>query len=134
MGIFYIIRFMERVSPKGQLIIDVPDFPIQPKNVDLSGHFFDAFDNNETEISARYIVRLAQRKGSWEPFTLDEIEAFYQEAGHKRFDFNRLIHPRGNGSEGGGWVIEQDNKYVVTTDFINRVHQAGEKNRQLNSQ
>lgn len=108
---------------------------IKPKDINTSQHFFDAFDNTETEISAGYIVRLCQKKGGWFPFTKNEIEAFYRESGNVNFTFNRLIEPEmvppslarafaGHHDtpvpKGGGWVVNINGMYHVTDDFIVR--------------
>lgn len=109
------------------------NFQIQPDDIDTppGGHFWGAFDNTETEVSARYVVRLCKRKGGWHPFSHDEIERFYNESGHRGFSFNRLIRPgtafyilKGRVLEGGGWIIEIDGLYYVTDDFIFRCFQS----------
>lgn len=87
-----------------------------PADIDASKHMFDAFGNNETEVSAGYIVRLCQRKGNWTSFTEEEIEAFYQEAGHRDFWFNNLIS--------GGWIVKEDGCYLVTPEFIGRCYRS----------
>ena len=116
-----------------RVVIHERDFPIQPDHIATpkGGHFWNAFDNTETEISARYVVRLCQRKGGWYPFSYDEIEALYNEAGYRNFAFNRLIEPgmafyiqKGRVPEGGGWIIEQEGQYFVTDDFILRCYKS----------
>ncbi len=105
----------------------------QPGHIDVNDHFWDAFDNMETEISARYLVRLAQQEGSWRPFTREEVEKLYQDEGHQHFSFNRLIHPQfvrdltREHWEGGGWIVEQDDRLFFTTDFIERVFKSSPK-------
>lgn len=114
------------------------NFAIQPKDIKTSPgvHFFDAFDNNETEVSAKWLVRFAQERGSWHPFTFDEIEAFYNKGGFKGFWFNRLVEAertrRNPWSEayyaGGGWIIKEDGLYFFTDDFIKRCHNSSPMN------
>ncbi len=127
-------------------ITDRDSFEIQPKDINAKGHFWDAFDNVETEVSARYIVRLCQEKGGWSPFTREEIEKFYQRSGYVNFCFNRLVDPEmvplslvrafAGCREplvpmGGGWVIlGEDGKYRVTEDFIRRCHKSSPAQRQ----
>lgn len=121
------------------IITNVSNFEIQPKDISLENHFFEAFDHTETEVSARHIIRLCQQRGGWFPFTKDEIEAVYNKAGHGGFTFNRLIHPEmvpdsmvtvfaGGYSPrhpvGGGWIIEKEGKFFVTDDFIRRCHKS----------
>ena len=88
----------KQITKKGlmpkHIIIDGSKFPIQPKDIHIGKgfeHFSDAFDNMETEASAYYVVRLCQKLGGWIPFTLEQIEEVYREAGHKGFTFNRLV-------------------------------------------
>lgn len=64
---------------------------IDPSDINTSRHFFGAFGNHETEVSANWIVRFCQqRDNTWSPFTYAEIEKFYKFTG---FTFNRLIKP-----------------------------------------
>jgi hypothetical protein len=77
---------------------------IQPGDIDTSRHFWDTFNNLETEVSARWIVKFCQQRDKgWKPFTYDEIEQFYQENGYRNFWFNRLTQ--------NGFIKEQDNLY-----------------------
>ncbi|OHA17843.1 MAG: hypothetical protein A3H57_02275 [Candidatus Taylorbacteria bacterium RIFCSPLOWO2_02_FULL_43_11] len=73
-------------------------FNIQPSDINIGPdfeHFFDAFGNMETEVSAYYVVRLCQKKGGWFPFSQAEIEEVYQASGHQDgFIFNRLVDPQ----------------------------------------
>lgn len=85
--------------------------PIKPKDIDASRHMFNAFDHYETEISAGWLVRFAQKRGQeWEPFTREDIEAFY--APRVDFWFNRLI------GDYDKWIIEKDGKYHFTAAFV----------------
>jgi hypothetical protein len=93
--------------------------PIQPADIDIGRHFHDAFGHSETEVSAGYLVRLAQVKGGWVPFTKEEIEAFYQKSGHHDFWFNRLITD--------GWIVERDGKHFFTVQFVARVYLSSPK-------
>lgn len=115
------------------ILTDGEHFTIRPSDISSEGHLFDAFDHYETEISARYIVRLCQQRGNWHPFTRDEIEAVYQAAGHNDgFRFNRLIEPEYTRRslydtpvpKGGGWIVEGDGKYFITAEFVRRVHRS----------
>jgi hypothetical protein len=96
----------------GKLVIMEGDsYPIPPRYVDERKHFFDAFKSMEKEVSARYIVRLCQRFGEWNPFTRADIEAFYNEAGYKDFWFNGL-------DTEGFVVLGEDGNYRVTHEFV----------------
>ena len=66
---------------------------IAPKDINTSQHFWNAFGHSETEVSANWIVRFCQyRNQGWLPFTVEELECFYQEKLGKKekFWFNRL--------------------------------------------
>lgn len=100
------------------LLIDPAQYRIKPSDINTKQHFWDAFGNNETEVSANWIVRLCQERGSWEPFSQAEIEAFYRRSGKFRdFTFNNLLVE--------GWVVKgSDGKYRVTIEFVNACHKS----------
>ena len=120
------------MQQRGQLVKDVPNFRIKPKDIDATRHLFDAYGNIETEISAGWIIRMCQQKGSWEPFTKAEIEAFYHAKGKKDgFNFNELVQPgtgffimKGYVPVGGGWIVEKEGKYCVTTTFVEAAYKS----------
>ena len=91
---------------------------IKPSDIDTSQHFWNAFGNCETEISARWIVRFCQDRESWEPFTYDELNSFCEANGHKGdFWFNCL----------GKEVFiykHKDDLYSITQRFICRCYEA----------
>ncbi len=90
-------------------------YPIQPILINTNQHFFDAFGNMETEISARWVVRFCQEKGGWFPFTYDELDAFYRGKGlQDGFTFNRLHY----GQSGDFIVKGEDGRFRVTHEFI----------------
>jgi len=94
---------------------------IKPGQVDATKHLYDAFDNNETEVSAHYIVLLCQERRGWFPFTLEEIESVYTRRGPgDGFTFNHLVSR--------GWIGQKDNTYYITQDFIDRVFRSSPTN------
>jgi len=109
--------------------------PIHPTDIDTSRHFYDAFSNIQTEISAHYVVGLLQEKGSWEPFTEQEIEAYYQGKGnHDGFTFNGLVEPVTDHlfdgrlhTVGGGYIVKEGDTYIVTPQFIEQAFRASPK-------
>ena len=112
------------------------DYPVGPDKIDASKHLYDAFGNRETEISAGYIVRMLQEKGSWDPFTNEEIEEFYTKSGHTDgFTFNALIEPLTERlfdgrthTVGGGWIIQRpDGKFEVTEEFVRKAFESSPK-------
>lgn len=122
----YLLDYRNVLSQRGSLVSETPDFKVKPEDIDCSKHLFDAYGNNETEISAGWIIRMLQKKGSWAPFTKEDIETFYQAGGFKDgFTFNQLVNPgtsffarEGNVQVGGGWIVEKDGKFHVTTTFV----------------
>lgn len=100
------------------IIMDGRGFPVQPKDINVSEHFFNAFDNMETEVSAHWIVSFLQERGvGWEPFIYDEIDMFYSRKFKSGFRFNCLIS--------GGWIIlGADKKYYVTDEFVYRCYKS----------
>jgi len=91
---------------------------IQPNDINARRHFYDAFNNHETEISARWIVRFCQERGrGWEPFPLTELEQFYNERGFTNFWFNRLL-------ESGNGVRLEDGTVYIEQEFIARCWKA----------
>ena len=120
------------------IITAVENFPIKPEHIDASNHMYESFNHMETEVSAGWIVRFMQSRGTgWTPFTFVEINEFYSKVfPDEKFSFNRLV-----GAEmippslvrafaghcdplipaGGGWIIlGDDKKYYVTDDFVTR--------------
>jgi hypothetical protein len=87
-------------------------YPIRPEHINTGQHFWNAFGNNETEISAGWIVRLIQRLGGgWRPFGKEQIEQYYNEKGHQGFWFNELLSQE-------MVVVGSDGLYRVTHEFI----------------
>lgn len=89
-----------------------------PQEIDMKKHFFDCFGSYEKEISARWIVRLMQKKGCWCEFTSEEINKFYEEKGFKDFWFNGL--------DDGKHIIENQGVYTPTILFIAKLPRRGE--------
>lgn len=114
---------------------------INPNDINRQQHFWDTFDNNETEISADWIVRFCQQRGGgWENFTYDEINGYYQQRLRIKkpnfqgnFSFNRLtgesythVSIHGNSIRRDPPVIidNGDGSYTITSDFIERCYKA----------
>lgn len=93
---------------------DGKQYPIQPLNISTTNHFFEAFGNTETEVSARYIVLLCQIKNGWFPFTKQELD----EISRENFWFNRLTSGRDESGEDGYVIRGADGQYRVTHEFI----------------
>lgn len=100
------------------VLIDPAHCRIRPSDINTNQHFWDALGNSETEVSANWIVSLCQERGSWQPFSEEEIEAFYSRSGKFRgFTFNNLLVE--------GWVVKgSDGKYRVTAEFVAACHKS----------
>lgn len=112
---------------------------ITPEEIVITDHLWDAFGHYETEISADWLVRFAQKRGKgWRPFTYAEIEEFYS-AGRggtlRGFSFNKLVDkgfiimvPKGTvGTEGSPRLFVPEDTYHYTEDFIGRCFRAAAK-------
>ncbi|OGC45263.1 hypothetical protein A2V49_01535 [candidate division WWE3 bacterium RBG_19FT_COMBO_34_6] len=96
-----------------------------PEQIDTTKHFYDAFGNCETEISARWIVRLCQKRNiGWEPFTYNDIDGFYRSKGFYGFTFNNLIT--------GRYIEEKNGLYHITLDFVVRCYKSSPKEKEIN--
>lgn len=102
-----------------------PDYKPTPGEINTSTHFWEAFGHLETEVSAKWLCRLARQNGSWRPVSREEIGRFYTPS--DGFTFNRLVEPGvayGRPGEsylaGGGWVVERDGLFHFTEEFVNR--------------
>lgn len=88
-------------------------FPIHPADIDASQHLWNCFDHAETEVSAGWIVRFCQERGSgWEPFAVADLEAFYARKHADGFTFNKLPHR--------GWVWLRDGLCILSDEFVTR--------------
>ena len=92
---------------------------IDPQAINTSNHFFGAFGNKDSEVSAHYIVLLCQEKGNWDSFTKNEIEDLYNQKGYVNFRFNDLIS--------GGWIVSHENRYYITIQFVARAYGSSPK-------
>jgi hypothetical protein len=92
-----------------------------PGDIDTGQHFFNAFGNLETEISARWIVQFCQERGQeWGPFTEEELELYYNQHGYEGFWFNGLL----TDDQRYIRVDKEARTYEVTPEFIRRCYKA----------
>lgn len=101
-----------------KIVTDHDKLPIQPRHIDTAEHFFNSFGKMESEHSARLLVCMAQQKGGWFPFTMEEIRAFAASVTSKLFYFNGLD------DSNKGWLVYRDNRYYFTVEFIARCFMA----------
>ena len=87
---------------------------IRPSHIDTSDHFWDTFDNRETEASARLIVTFCQeREGDdWRSFTKKELDERFKED----FWFNKLTEPKGDYAylERKGGTVRVTDRFIKT--------------------
>ncbi len=100
------------------IITDDSQCPIKPEDIDTSTRFMETiWQNMETEISAIWLVKFAQQRVSWTPFTYEELEAFYhtKRPETERFWFNKLT-----GGRKGDYIAEVDggDRLAFTTEFV----------------
>lgn len=106
-----------------------PNYKVKPSDIEVKEHLWNAFDHNETEISAYWLIKLAQRNGDWRPFTREDVEAVYSEKFKDGYTFNLLVE-RGVGYGrpgerylwGGGWIVLSEGRYYFTEEFIERCY------------
>jgi hypothetical protein len=90
--------------------------PIRPSDIDVTRHFWNAFDHCETEISARLICKFMQEHGDeWRPFTLAELSERFKE----RFCLNRL--------DRRDILLKDGDVFQVTPKFVGRCYAASPK-------
>jgi hypothetical protein len=80
---------------------------IKPEDFQTREHYWDTFDNSETESSALWVIKFLQHRNAairlagipvldngWAPFTYDEINSFYRSEFNQTsrdISFNRLV-------------------------------------------
>jgi hypothetical protein len=65
---------------------------ILPKHFRTNVHYWNTFNNTQTEVSAQLIMQfLQQRDRDWEPFSEKELYSWYNSSGGDQFYFNYLI-------------------------------------------
>jgi hypothetical protein len=102
---------------------ETPNYPIQPKDINTNEHFWDAFGNAETEVSANWLVRFAKAGlVGWRPFTAYELEKFYlgeePEPGRMSFRFNRLYRAYNDTDPSYDLIQFKGDKFYFTHEFI----------------
>jgi len=88
--------------------------PIKPSDINTREHFWNSFGNFETEVSARLIVKMCQKKDdTWEPFTQADLN---KACSNSKFRLNNLENT---------YVKQRDDgKFEVTKKFIGKCYAA----------
>lgn len=89
-------------------------YPVKPSDINAGVHLFEAFNNDEKERSAGWIVRMCQEKGGWFPFTYKDISTFYHAPGRRPVTEEFWL----NGLDKEGFLVLKDDKYYITHEFI----------------
>lgn len=116
-----------KVPNRGALA--APNFSPTPASIGAT-KYWNAFENDETETSAYWLVKMAMEHGDWRPFTQEDINRVYQRKFAKSsFTFNALLgriqgfdRPGERYLWGGGWIVEQDGKFFFTEEFVLRCY------------
>lgn len=83
---------------------------ISPMDISTDKHFFGAFGNCETEISANWIVAYCQKQKSWKAFTRKDLTNFYTEKLGRKESFwlngldNEKYLTEKEDKQGDGWI------------------------------
>ncbi len=111
---------------------------LTPDDFRTDGHYWDAFGNSETEVSARWVIRFLQDRGKgWISFTFDEINAYYlgkmvNQCCTQDFTFNALIEgthnhmtaqtfPIGEQRPNQHSIAMEDDTFTVTDEFLSKL-------------
>lgn len=88
-------------------------YPIQPRQINVKNHLHGAFNTVDAEIAAGVLVKFAQRKGVWLPFSIEDIKVYGD--GH----FNLRSLSSSNPYDEENYIIRgQDQRYYFTHEFI----------------
>ncbi|MEX2008467.1 MAG: hypothetical protein WD850_03190 [Candidatus Spechtbacterales bacterium] len=103
---------------KRQVVGQVVEYPIQPSDISTELDFMDTLGRAELESSGFWVVRLAQRRGGWSPFTRDELWGLHAKENpsqrHPRLQERDLDELLGNRT----LFAEMDGQYYVTHEFV----------------
>lgn len=109
------------------------DFPIKPQDIDAQRSLSPSFRYANMEMAAARIVRLCQKKQSWDPFTKAEIFRFLYEEGTEDESYWRFNEKEPTflsvltwikDERLTPWIVESFGKYYVTEEFVRLCHRA----------
>ena len=97
------------------------EYPIQPWDIRTRQYFRGAFGKYESEFAARVIVNYCKLREGWVQFSIMDLHrSFPVEVKNDRFDLSSLV-------ENEFLLIGSDGRYSVTSIFIDRCYQAGNR-------
>ncbi len=92
-----------------------PEHP-SPSDIDVTKQLMGVFDNSLRDISAWWIIKFCQDRGKgWEPFPLEELEAYCLTFNHHPFHLHGLNWQ-------GFLVRVSEDQWEVTTEFVLRCY------------
>lgn len=89
------------------------DYYVVPSEIEVGDHFWNAFSDNEADVAANYLVRMAQKNGDWRDFTKVQVENFSNE------DI-RLCKLINDGTSDPPIKTNADGSYSFTIKFIEK--------------
>jgi hypothetical protein len=98
-----------------RIITDPGEYPIKPSHINIVNQvLYQGFDYPGKAISARAIVELCQRRGSWAPFGICELNNVMSQVsiGAKSFYFNGL--------DKDGLIVVKDDVCYLTHEFVTK--------------
>lgn len=111
-------KFLFKKKPK---TISALNHPIKPEEIRTETHWFEAFGNYETEVSALFLVLFAKKNGCWRDFTKKEIDKFTK----RNFDFYELTDGK---YQEPTIKVNNDKTYSFTSEFIERCYKYSQIN------
>lgn len=103
---------------EGVVITELSNYPIAPDQIDATGDFPGIFGKCESEVAAACIMRLCQKNGGWEPFTLGDLKSVTMDKLDKflvQVGVQCLVR--------GEFIIRRKRRYYLTEEFIQRCYE-----------
>ena len=127
---------MSSTETRGELVIHIPNYPIQPSDLNIHSLYFGNFQDLRTEQAARLVVAFSTTLGGWEPFTRCQIEIHLRYT-HRGFNFQGLVEPLTVWDRhepkmvDGGYLVKRSIYYYVTTGFVSEIKATQDKDQRL---
>lgn len=97
---------------------------IHPDQIDVTQPFITAFNDALTAVIARYVVRLCQRNGFWQPFFEGQLMALFAQYHENGFSWGQLLEK--------GWIAQRkDSRCCVTIEFVEECFKAAPKQERV---
>lgn len=96
---------------KKQILLRPLYYPIQPFNI--GDQEVTVFSGPNTNRAAHRVMRFCKSRGSWDPFTKDEIKKFIRETLGLAEEFSFFTLDVEN-----GYIVNYDDHYYLTHEFV----------------